>query len=341
LPMKRKKINKAKVLMGILLIFTYLMMGWFLLYIDRPVDKTLPAKTVKILPGTGFSQVVGMLQREGFVRNPPFFYFLVLIKGAARHLRAGEYEFSGRMTPLTIVNKLSRGEINVCRVTIPEDLNLKEIAARLAEVHLVDEKKFLALAGDRTFLRSLGIEGSSAEGYLYPDTYFFDVAISPEQLIRRMVEQFWRVVPPGMRDEVRQRGMTMNEFVTLASLIGKETGDSAEKPLIAAVFYNRLKKGMRLQSDPTAVYHLAPFEGKILHRHLLIPTPHNTYLIKGLPPGPIANPGRDSLVAVLNPAKVEHLYFVSKGNGSHQFSSTLKEHNEAVLRYRLIKEKDV
>jgi len=339
--MKRKKRNKAKVLTGILLIFLYLMMGWFLLYIDRPVDKALPAKTLKILPGTGFFEVVDMLQREGLVRNPPFFYLLILTKGAARHLRAGEYEFSGKMTPLTIVKKLSRGEINVCKVTIPEDLNLKEIAAHLSELHLVDEKMFLALAVDKTFLRSLGIEGSSVEGYLYPDTYFFDFAISPEQLMRRMVEQFWRVVTPEMRTKVHQMGMTMNEFVTLASLIGKETGYSTEKSLIAGVFYNRLKKGMRLQSDPTAVYHMAPFEGKITRRHLLIPTPHNTYFIKGLPPGPIANPGRDSLAAALNPAKVEYLYFVSKGNGSHQFSSTLKEHNEAVVRYRLVKEKGV
>jgi UPF0755 protein len=339
--MKRKKRNKTKVLTGIVLLLAYFTMGWFLLYIDRPVNPALPAKTVRILPGTGLFKVVDKLQREGLVRNPPFFYLLVLTKGAARHLRAGAYEFSGKMTPLAIVNKLSRGDISVCKVTIAEDLSLKEIAAQLAERHLVDGKKFLALATDRTFLRSLGIEGSSAEGYLYPDTYFFDFAISPEQLIRRMVEQFWRVVNPEMRNEVHQMGLTMNEFVTVASLIGKETGYSAEKPLIAAVFYNRLKKGMRLQSDPTAVYHMTPFEGKITRRHLLTPSPHNTYCIKGLPPGPIANPGRDSLLAAVHPAKVEYLYFVSKGNGSHQFSSTLKEHNQAVVRYRLAKEKDV
>jgi len=320
--MKRKKRSKKNVLLTrILLILTYLTAGWFLLYIDRPVDPVLPVKKVRILPGTGFFEVVNKLQKEGLVRNTPFFYVLILTKGAARHLRSGEYTFSGKMTPLAIVNKLSRGETDVCRITVPEDMNLRELAAHLAKLHLVDEKKFLSLATDRTFLRSLGIEEGSAEGYLYPDTYFFDFAISPEQLMRRMVEQFWRVVTPEMRTKVHQMGMTMNEFVTMASLIGKETGDSTEKPLIAAVFHNRLKKGMRL--------------------HLLIPTPHNTYFIKGLPPGPIANPGRDSLAASLNPAEVEYLYFVSKGNGSHQFSSTLKEHNEAVVRYRLVKEKGV
>ncbi|OPY90017.1 MAG: putative aminodeoxychorismate lyase [Syntrophus sp. PtaU1.Bin208] len=254
-------------------------------------------------------------------------------------MRSGAYTFSGKMTPLAMVNKLSRGEIDVCRITIHEDMNLKEIADHLARLHLVDEKKFLSLAEDRTFLRSLGIEEGSAEGYLYPDTYFFDDVVSPEELIRRIVGQFWRVVNPEMRDKARQMGMTMNQFVTLASLIGKETGFSAEKPIIAAVFFNRLKKGMRLQSDPTAVYHLAPFEGKITRRHLLTPTPHNTYFIKGLPPSPIANPGKDSLLAAINPAKVEYLYFVSNGSGSHQFSTTLEAHNHAVLRYRLAKEK--
>ncbi len=339
--MRRKKRSKRKVLLiRLLLILAYFTMGWFLLYIDRPVDPDLPAKKVRILPGTGFFEVVGKLQQEGLVRNPPFFTLLILTKGTARHLRSGAYTFSGKMTPLAIVNKLSRGEIDVCRITIHEDMNLKEIAVHLAKLHLVDEKKFLSLAEDRTFLRSLGIEEGSAEGYLYPDTYFFDDVVSPEELIRRIVGHFWRVVNPEMRDKARQMGMTMNQFVTLASLIGKETGFSAEKPFIAAVFSNRLKKGMRLQSDPTAVYHMAPFEGRITRRHLLTPTPHNTYFIKGLPPSPIANPGKDSLLAAINPAKVEYLYFVSNGSGSHQFSSTLEEHNRAVLRYRLTKEKD-
>jgi len=316
-----------------------LMMAWFFLYINLPVNPPLPATVVRILPGTGFLKVVDKLQQAGLVRNPPFFYLLILTKGAARHLRAGEYEFSGNMTPLAMVNKLSRGDIKLCKVTIPEDLNLKEIAAHLADLHLVDEKRFLALTTDKTFLRSLGIEGDSAEGYLYPDTYFFDSVISPGQIIRRMADQFRREVTPEMSDRVRQMGMTMNEFVTLASLIGKETGYSAEKPIIAAVFYNRLQKGMRLQSDPTAVYHMAPFEGKITRRHLLFPTPYNTYRNEGLPPGPIANPGKDSLQAALHPAKVDYLYFVSNCNGSHQFSTTLKEHNQAVVRYRLAKEK--
>jgi len=337
---KKKKMKKKALLTGLLMTLVCLVMAWFFLYINLPVNPTLPATTVRILPGTGFLKVVDKLQLAGLVRNPPFFYLLILTKGAARHLRAGEYEFSGNMTPLAMVNKLSRGDIKICKVTIPEDFNLKEIAAHLADLRLVDEKKFLALTADKTFLRSLGIEGDSAEGYLYPDTYFFDSVIGPRQIIRRMVDQFQIVVTPEMSDRVRQMGMTMNEFVTLASLIGKETGCSAEKPLIAAVFYNRLKKGMRLQSDPTAVYHMAPFEGKITRRHLLFSTPYNTYRNEGLPPGPIANPGKDSFHAALHPAKVDYLYFVSNCNGSHQFSTTLKEHNQAVVRYRLAKEKD-
>ncbi len=317
-----------------------LMIFWFFLYIHQPVNITSSVATVRIPLGARFFKVVDKLEKAGLVHNKPFFYILVLTKGAAGHLRAGEYEFSRNMTPLAIVNKLLRGDIKICKVTIPEDLNLKEIAARLADLRLVDEKRFLALTTDSIFLRSLDIDGNSAEGFLYPDTYFFDPSTSPEQIIRRMVNQFHKVVSPEISSKARQMGMTMNELVTLASLIGKETGYSEEKPLIAAVFYNRLRKGMRLQSDPTAVYHMAPFEGKITHRHLLLHSPYNTYRIDGLPPGPIANPGKDSLEAAVNPAKVDYLYFVSNSNGSHQFSTTLKEHNQAVVRYRLTKEKD-
>lgn len=337
---KRRRAKRRGRLPGILFILGCILTAWFLSYIGGPANPSLSTILVRILPGTGFVKVIDQLHQAGLVRNRPFFGLLILSKGAARQLRAGTYEFSGRMTPLAMADKLSRGEIKACKVTIPEDWNVKEIAAHLAGLHLVDENEFLSLTTDRAFLRSLGIDGASVEGYLYPDTYFFDSTVTPEQIIRRMVEQFRKEVTPEMNDRVRRLGLTMTEFVTLASLIGKETGCQAEKPLIAAVFYNRLKKGMRLQSDPTAIYHLAPFEGKITRRHLLLPTPYNTYHIEGLPPGAIANPGKDSLRAALHPAKVDSLYFVSNDNGSHRFSSTLEEHNQAVVRYRLAKEKD-
>jgi UPF0755 protein len=337
--MKRKIKRKAFFTVS-LAVPACIVIFWFFLYIHHPVNNASSITTVRIPPGVGFFKVVDKLEKAGLVHNETFFYILTLIKGAAGHLRAGEYEFSGNMTPLGIVNKLLRGEIKICKVTIPEDLNLKEIAAHLAELRLVDEERFLALAKDKAFLKSLNIEGDSAEGFLFPDTYFFDPATSPEQIIRRMVNQFHKVVSHEIISKASQMGMTMNELITLASLIGKETGCSEEKPLVAAVFYNRLRKGMRLQSDPTAVYHIAPFEGKITRRHLLLHSPYNTYLIDGLPPGPIANPGKDSLLAAVNPAKVDYLYFVSNSNGSHQFSTTLKEHNQAVVRYRLTKEKD-
>ncbi len=173
----------------------------------------------------------------------------------------------------------------------------------------------------REFLASLGIEAESIEGYLFPETYQFDRSMTTKEVIRIIVRQFWKEITPEMRSRAEKIGLTLNEWVTLASIIGKESGNKDEKPLISAVFHNRLKRGMKLQSDPTAVYHLeragTPVK-TVLRSHLQTDTPHNTYLIDGLPPGPIANPGIDSLRAALYPANVNYLYFVSKNDGSHR-----------------------
>jgi UPF0755 protein len=161
------------------------------------------------------------------------------------------------------------------------------------------------------------------------------------QIMKIMVSQFWKKVTPEMTRKAQEMGFNTNQFITFASMIGKESGDNAEKPMIAAVFYNRLKKKMRLQSDPTAVYNLDNFDGKVLRSHLRRSSPYNTYIIRGLPPGPIANPGVDSLKAALNPAPVNYLYFVSKNDGSHFFSASLVEHNKAINRYKHIKNKQI
>jgi len=192
------------------------------------------------------------------------------------------------------------------------------------------------LAERKEFLSSLGIQADSIEGYLFPDTYFFNRSMTTRQIMRIMVERFWSKISPEMINQAAEKGLNTHQFVTMASLVGKESGHSAEKPMIAAVFYNRLKKGMPLQSDPTAVYDLKDFNGKILRRHYKRESPYNTYIIRGLPPGPIANPGLDSFQAVLRPADVNYLYFVSQKDGTHFFSSSLMAHNEAILRLRSV-----
>ncbi len=259
-----------------------------------------------------------------------------------KQIRAGEYEITGTLSPAEILEKLVRGEIKSYTVMLPEDITVNEVARRLLVDKLINEKEFMALVVDREFLASLGIGAESIEGYLFPETYQFDRSMTTKEVIRVIVRQFWKEITPELRSRAEKMGLTLNEWVTLASIIGKESGNREEKPIISAVFHNRLKRGMKLQSDPTAVYHLerAGTPVKTVRRsHLQTDTPHNTYRITGLPPGPIANPGIDSLRAALYPAKADYLYFVAKNDGSHEFSATLTAHNLAVSKYQIDRQK--
>jgi len=225
-------------------------------------------------------------------------------------------------------------------VTIPEDYTLKQIADRLVAENLVSEENFISVTTDPVFLASLNIDANSAEGYLYPDTYKLNRGMKVQEIVRVMVNQFRKKVTPQMIERAKALGMTTTEFVTLASLIGKETGHQEEKAQVSAVFHNRLKKGMRLQSDPTAIYSLTEYRNIVRRKHLNNDTPYNTYRIRGLPPGPIASPGIDSLQAALYPASVNYLYFVSKDDGTHKFSSNLAAHTQAVLKYQIKRKKE-
>ena len=311
----------------------------FVNFARQPVGHSSKAILVDIPRGTGFFKIIDILDNAGLIENKPFFYTLAIMKGAVRQIKAGEYEFSGAMPPIDIIDKLVKGDTKSYLITIPEDFTVKEIAARLAANKLVPEKTFLKLAFDQDFVKTLNIPGKTMEGYLYPETYKLDRSMGSKEIIQIMNQQFWKRFTPDLRQRAAAMGMTITEVVTLASLIGKETGFKDEKPLVSAVFHNRLKKGMKLQSDPTAVYNLDDFDGKIRKSHLLRDTPHNTYRNKGLPPGPIANPDIDSLKAALYPARVDYLYFVANNNGSHQFSLTLIDHHQAVSRYQTLRKK--
>jgi UPF0755 protein len=328
---------------ALLLILVAILTGVaFLRYARSPADRLIVTKVVDIPKGAGFFRITEIMNDAGLVANRPFFWLLALGKGATRHIRAGEYEFTGSQSPSEILDKLVRGEIKSYTVTLPEDITVNDIAKRLLADKLINEKEFMALAVDKEFLGSLGIEAESIEGYLFPETYQFDRSMTTREVIRVIVRQFWIEIRPEMRSRAEKIGLTLNEWLTLASIIGKESGNKDEKPLISAVFHNRLKHGMKLQSDPTAVYHLeqagTPVK-TVLRSHLKKNTPHNTYLIDGLPPGPIANPGIDSLQAALYPADVNYLYFVSKNDGSHQFSASLDVHNQAVSKYQINRQK--
>jgi UPF0755 protein len=309
-------------------------------YAIRPIDDRAVKATVYIPRGAGFKETVNILDQAGMVKNRLFFSFLALFKGVARSIKPGEYELATGMSPNEIINKLASGDIKKRPVTIPEDFTLKQIADRLVAEELVSEEAFISVTTDPVFLASLNIDAISAEGYLYPDTYDFYRGMTTQEIVKNMVKQFRKKVTPQMIERAKALGMTTTEFVTLASLIGKETGHKEEKAQVSAVFHNRLKKGMRLQSDPTAVYSLDAHRSVVRRKDLDNDTPHNTYKIKGLPPGPIANPGIDSLQAALYPASVNDLYFVSKNDGTHVFSSNLAAHAQAVLKYQIKRKKE-
>lgn len=307
------------------------------IYARLPIDS---AKTTTVLvdvpTGSSLMKVINILGDAGLVKQKLLFHVLVAIKGGARSIRAGEYEFTTSLSPSELVDKLIHGDVKNYPVTIYEDYSLKQVAEQLKKYKLIHEDVFFQLAERKEFLSSLGIRGDSIEGYLFPDTYFFNRSMTTRQIMRIMVERFWSKISPEMINQAAEKGLNTHQFVTFASLVGKESGYSAEKPMIAAVFYNRLKKGIPLQSDPTTVYDLKDFNGKILRRHYKRESPYNTYIIRGLPPGPIANPGLDSFQAVLRPADVNYLYFVSQKDGTHFFSSSLVAHNDAILRLRSV-----
>jgi len=316
-------------------VFYMHLMSWA----DRPAGSAVQEKLFTVSPGQGLKQTADSLQQEGLVSDALRFTILTRLDKKDKLLKAGEYIFSSSMTPREILQQMVEGRVHLYRLTIPEGYHLVQIAAAVATAGLESEKRFLDTARDPQMARSLGIEADTLEGYLFPDTYYFPRGLDSATIIATMVKQFKAAFKPAWERQAKALGMTVHEVVTLASIIEKETGASQERPLISSVFHNRLKKGMRLETDPTVIYGIPDFDGNIKRRHLETHTPYNTYKIKGLPPGPIASPGALAIQAALYPAQSEYLYFVSKKDGTHQFSTTIKQHNAAVKKYQLRKRK--
>ncbi len=302
-----------------------------------PASLERHVKVVTIQAGTAFFEVARILEGKGIVRDRRSFYLLARIQDALPKVKAGEYEVHTSMTPSEVLGKLVRGEVIKYPITIPEGFNLFQISEVLEKAGVSLQKVFLDKARDPLLISALGLEGESLEGYLFPDTYNFPKGFGEEPVIRQMVSRFQAVYAP-LAKRAQEMGLSRKDVVILASMIEKEAMDDQERRLISAVFHNRLQRGMALQSDPTAVYgrqrEKNRGENRITRQDLLKKTPYNTYQMVGLPKGPIANPGVKSLQAVLDPADVNYLYFVSKNDRTHYFSSTLEEHNRAVDRYQ-------
>jgi UPF0755 protein len=295
-----------------------------------------PPQPLLVAPGSSIAAIGRQLHALGLVRHPLVFRALVLLRRDGGRLKAGSYELAGPLSLDQVVDLLVRGDVVRRDLTFREGLTLDEMAD-LAEDRGLERDAFLAAARDASPIRDLDPEARDLEGYLFPDTY--DVPSSSEAaaaLVARMVDRFRDVMLP-QRDLLAASGLNLRQAVTLASLVELETARPEERARIAAVFLNRLKRGMRLQTDPSVIYALRQagrWDGNIRKRDLELDSPYNTYRNAGLPPGPIASPGRESLLAVLQPAPVKDLYFVSRNDGSHEFSETLAEHERAVDRYQ-------
>lgn len=330
-----KDLRTRIALTAVLVVFVVLLSagGWFMAYVMQPGPQVPVAAALVFIPrGSSVSEIERILAQARLIHEDYRFHILARVSGQAGKLQAGEFSLRTNQKPLAVIKELVSARPVEHLVTIKEGLNKNEIADIFATAGWVDRNRFLALTVDEGFLSEIGLAGlSSAEGYLFPDTYrLVKPPPGERELIRKLTDRFknvWDTLPSDASE------LNRHEVVTLASIIEKETARGAERPVIASVFLNRLARKMRLQADPTAVYGLDDFDGSISRDDLQRETPYNTYIIPALPPGPISNPGKAALEAVLQPAETDYLYFVSKRDGSHYFSKSLKEHNRAVRKY--------
>jgi UPF0755 protein len=304
----------------------------FLLFDSFP-SRDWQGKKIVIPKGSSLAEIAALLAEEKAVPHPLAFRGLVLLTGTGRRLHYGEYTFPNPPSAYGAWRKLVTGDVVKYPVVVRPGANLYDVAAILGAYSLADPETFLKVATSRATLERLELPGESAEGYLVPDTYNLVKALSPEEILDIMVRPFRRRFTPEMERKATEEGLSVHEVVTIASIIEKETRIPEEKPLISAVIRKRLALGMPLQMDPTVIYGARRFDGTVTRKDLQSPGPYNTYLNKGLPPGPIANPGPVSIAAALEPAKADYLYFVSNNDGSHTFSRTLPEHNRAVKKF--------
>lgn len=312
--------------------------GWFYYSVNRPYKGYDAAEQfVEIPTGSGSAAMGRRLAEAGVVRSATTFRLAVWLSGSGRRLQAGDYRFDRPMSAGEVVEKIARGDVYARAITFREGLTVREMAALFGSGGFGSADEFITAARNAELIRSLDPSARDLEGYLFPDTYTLPRRATAAQLIERMVGRFQKVMTPELQGQASARGLSVRELVTLASLVEKETGKPEERTIVAGVYSNRLKIGMGLQCDPTVIYALmlaGRYDGNIRRDDLRIDSPYNTYRYAGLPPGPIAAPGEASLHAAANPADVPYLYFVSRNDGSHVFSTTLDEHNRAVNEFQ-------
>ncbi len=330
--------TRAAILISILVLLAFSVAAFGIYRLSVPYKEYEgSSKVVEIPHGTRIVSIADLLEREGIINHRNVFLVAFSIERRRALIRAGEYSFDRPMSGFEVIQKLLKGEILYRTVTIPEGSNMFDIAGILQTAGVCDQDAFLAAAHDTQLIKDLAPDAVSLEGYLFPDTYKFEKGTPSIEVAKKMVDRFRHFLSEDYLAATRSQGMTLNQAVILASLIEKETGQADERPLVSAVFHNRLLRHQRLECDPTVIYAALVsnrYRGKIYRSDLEFDSPFNTYLRAGLPLGAIANPGRASLEAAVSPAPVNYLYFVSDNNERHVFSTTLAQHQRAVQQYR-------
>ena len=297
-----------------------------------------PEQIVVVERGGTVQAIARNLASKGVIRSAVLFEWYIRLIGQAQWLQAGAYRFEGAVDLFSVARTLRLGLVHHRKFTVPEGLTLKEIAARLHEGGFGSEDGLLQALQQTDWIAEWDPEaGSNLEGYLFPDTYFFTLHMNEAEIVQTIVGAFRKAWSPEHSERARELGFSVREVVTLASLIEAETGLAEERALVSAVFHNRLRRNMKLACDPTVIYAVSlvkEFDGIIHRSDLEIDSPYNTYLYPGLPPGPIGNPGLASIEAALYPAQSDYLYFVSRNDGGHHFSTSYNEHSRAVAQYQ-------
>ena len=293
---------------------------------------------VEVPAGAGTKAIGARLVAAGVVRDQITYRIALWTSGQARRLEAGEYRFDRPMTAVDVIGKIARGDVYVVAVTFPEGLTIADMSKIFESHGFGPASAFVDAANDTAPLSALDPAAPDLEGYLFPETYALPRRTDAATLVRLMVQRFEHEFTPEMRKSAAARGLSVRQVVTLASIVEKETARPDERPLVAAVYDNRRRIGMGLQCDPTVIYALqraGKYTGNLRRDDLAFNSPYNTYRYPGLPPGPIAAPGKASLDAAIHPADADYLYFVSRNDGSHQFAPTLAEHNRNVQKYQV------
>ncbi|MFN4216576.1 MAG: endolytic transglycosylase MltG [Brevinematales bacterium] len=325
------------------LTLTLFLVGVFLILgCARDVTLNTEPLLFEIQKGESLNRIANRLAQQRIIRDPIRFKVRVKIQGYDKKLQAGTYQILPGELIDVLIKKMGTGQVYARKMTILEGWNIYDIAAYLVrEKFIASENDFFEACKRVDLLADLGVKGvKTLEGFLFPETYSVSLDMTAYDIVSMMVNQFKRVVTSEMREALSSHGLSFLQAVTLASIVEKETGVEYEKPIVAGVFYNRLRLRMKLQTDPTLIYIRqmeGTWDGNIRKRDFTNTSPYNTYMHYGLPPAPIANPGKTALLAVAYPAQTEYLYFVSKNDGTHYFSSTLQEHNQAVQRYQMRK----